>query len=416
MDPSQALDAEVDVVVEAGRITRIGPAAAQGIGADARTVPGAGLLLLPGLVEVHAHLREPGFEHKEDIETGLRAAAAGGYAHVCAMPNTRPVNDSPEVTALMIERARQVGGPRLHPVAAVTLGLAGERVSDMAALRAAGAVAFSDDGRCVMSGAVMRAALQRARELGTVVIQHAEDHSMTGGSVMHEGEVSRRLGVQGWPREAEDCIIARDLSLVACTGARYHVAHVSTAGAVRLIREARDRGLPVTAEAAPHHLLWTHEQVARDGAACKVNPPLREPQDVQAVVGALADGTIDCVATDHAPHAEQEKGLGLDKAPPGMIGIELCLSLMMSLVNSGALRLERLVDALTARPARVIGIDAPCLRAGAPADLCVFDPGRRWVLEAGALHSKSKNTPLLGRTMQGRVQLSMVGGRIVHEA
>lgn len=416
-DPACGLDEVVDVVIESGTIIRIGAGAAAGfVGAQAaKVVRAEGRWLFPGLVEVHAHLREPGFEYKEDIASGLAAAAAGGYVHVCAMPNTRPANDSPETTAFMIDRARSLGGPRLHPIAAITYGLLGERLTDMAALKAAGAVAFSDDGRCVMSGEVLRQALRKARDLGVPIIQHAEDHSMTGASAMHDGAVSHRLGLPGWPREAEDCIVARDLEIAAATGGHYHLAHASTRGSVRLIRSALERGLRVSAEAAPHHLLLTDSLLETTDAAAKVNPPLREAEDVAELRRALADGTISCVATDHAPHSLEEKARGMTAAPPGMIGLELCLPLMMRLVEYGDLSLARLVDALTAAPARLIGIHAPGIREGDRADLCLYNPEALYALGPATLRSKSSNTPFLGQTLQGRVELTVAAGSICFE-
>ncbi|MBI5533534.1 MAG: dihydroorotase [Deltaproteobacteria bacterium] len=417
VDPSRGLDDTVDVLIEAGRVVRIGRNACAGLEslAGARVIDAAGKWLLPGFVEVHAHFREPGFEYKEDIESGLKASAAGGYAHVCAMPNTRPANDSPSVTRHMIERAHALGGPRLYPIAAVTQGLKGEVLTDMAALKAAGAVAFSDDGRCVTSSELMRRALQAACALDVAVIQHAEDHAATATAQMHEGDVSRRLGIPGWPRQAEDSIVARDLELVRATRGRYHVAHASTRGTVELVRRAKQQGLPVSAEAAPHHLLLTDASIDGTDARYKVNPPLREEDDVQALREGLADGTIECVATDHAPHSAEEKLLPMAKAPPGMVGIEFCLPLMIGLVEEGVLSLARLVDALTAAPARLIGIEAPALREGVTANLCLFDPAPRYALDERSLHSKSTNTPFAGRPLTGRVQMCLAQGAIAYE-
>ncbi len=415
IDPRLGLDAVVDVLVENGRIAAIGADLdSSRSGAEAtHVIEARGRWLLPGLVEVHAHFREPGFEYKEDIESGLRAAAAGGYAHVCVMPNTRPVNDTPSITTHMLARARAVGGPTLHPISAITLGLRGEELVDMAAQKAVGAVGFSDDGRCLTSAVMMRKALLAARELDMPVIQHAEEHSMTAGAVMNEGQVSRRLGLPGWPREAEDVIVARDLVLAEATGARYHLAHASTRGTVRMLREAKARGVRVTSEAAPHHLVLDERAVESLGTQAKVNPPLREPQDVQALVEALADGTIDCIATDHAPHSSSDKQQPLQAAPPGVIGLELCLPMILGLVRSGALGLGRMIQALTSSPAALIGIQAPSLKVGAPAELCLVDPDAAWVVEPAALHSKSFNTPLLGETLCGRVDLTLAAGGVV---
>jgi len=417
IDPARQLDQVVDVVVTRGRIDRVGPHAASGLeaGENVRVVDGSGRWLLPGLVEIHAHLREPGFEYKEDIASGLAAAAAGGYAHVCAMPNTKPVNDTRAITEFMLARAASVDGPSLHPISAITVGLEGKELVEMADQKDAGAVGVSDDGKCVMSPAVMRHALEYAANFGLVVIQHAEDHVLTSGALMNEGTNSTRLGLRGWPRAAEEIIFARDIILVETTRAAYHMAHVSTRGAVRLLRDAKARGLPVTAEVTPHHLLLEDSLLESYDGVYKVNPPLREPEDLAALREALADGTIDCIATDHAPHAKLEKNCEFAEAAHGMIGLQTSLPLMLGWVRDGLLPLARMIDALTTAPARVIGIDAPSIREGAVAELCLVDPERSYALEEGMILSKSKNSPFIGRKMQGWVELTMARGRIVHD-
>ncbi|MGO9836126.1 MAG: dihydroorotase [Polyangiaceae bacterium] len=416
IDPASSLDAEVDVVVEKGVVSRIGRDAAKDLvaGERVRVVERPGAWLLPGFVDLHAHLREPGAEGKEDVGSGLRAAAAGGFVDVCCMPNTRPVNDSRVVTEMLVAKARSLESVRLHPIAAITMGQKGERLTEMADLKDAGAVAVSDDGVCVTSSHVMRRALEYARTFDLPVIQHAEDHALTEGAQMHEGHVSTKLGLRGWPRVAEDIIVARDLLLAEYVGARYHVAHVSTAGSVRLIRDAKARGVSVTAEVTPHHLLLTHEAVLGYDTACKVNPPLREPEDVEALRRALADGTVDCVATDHAPHGVLEKHVEFAEAAPGMVGLELCLPLLLGLVHKGALPLSRLVDALTAAPARVVGLRAPRLHEGARADLVLVDPTARWTVDPARFRSKSRNTPFTGHAVEGRVEMTVCEGRVVH--
>jgi dihydroorotase len=416
IDPGQALDAEVDVVVERGRIQRIGRNAAKDVaGERVRVIERAGTWLLPGLVDVHAHLREPGFEWKEDLASGLRAAAAGGFVDVCCMPNTRPVNDCRVVTEMLIAKAHSLGGVRLHPIGAITSGQNGEQLAEMADMKEGGAVAISDDGRCVQSSHVMRRALEYASGFDLPVIQHAEDHALTAGAEMHEGAISTRLGLRGWPRVAEDVIVARDVLLAEYVGARYHVAHVSTSGAVRILREAKARGVAVSAEVTPHHLLLTDAALLGYRTACKVNPPLREPEDVEALRRALADGTIDCVATDHAPHAELDKNLEFAQSASGMIGLESCLPLLLELVRQGALPLTRLVDALTAAPARLVAIEAPALREGARADMVLLDPRARWTITPAALETKSFNTPFAGRTVEGRIAMTLCEGRVVYE-
>lgn len=417
IDPAQHLDALVDVVISDGRIERLGPdAGAELAGAGkARVIAGRGRWVLPALVELHAHLREPGFEYKEDIASGLQAAAAGGYAHVCAMPNTKPVNDTRAVTELMLARARLVTGPQLHPIAAITVGLAGKELTEMGDLKEAGAVAVSDDGKCVMNAAVMRHALEYARNFGLPVIQHAEDHNLTDQAQANEGLQATRLGLRGWPNAAEDVIVARDLILAQLTGAHYHVAHISTRGAVELVRQAKQRGVLVTAEVAPHHLLLDDSVLDTYDPVFKVNPPLRAPEDVHAVREALADGTIDCIATDHAPHSMLEKDCEFVQASPGIIGMETCLPLMLDLVRRSVLSLDRMIEALTSAPSRVIGIDSPALKEGRIAELCLVDPQASYVLQPSMLRSKSRNCPYLGRELQGRVDLTVAQGRIVFE-
>jgi dihydroorotase len=417
IDPARGLDEEVDVVVETGVITRLGRGAAAELVKSplARVISGAGRWLLPAFVDLHAHLREPGQEYKEDILSGLTAAAAGGFAHVCVMPNTRPVNDTRAITEMMLARANRCGGPRLHPIGAITMGQKGQELTEMGDLKDAGAVAVSDDGRCVTSSAVMRRALEYARTFGLTVIQHAEDHALTEGSQMHEGVVSTRLGLRGWPRVAEDIIVARDVLLAEVTGARYHVAHVSSLGAVRILREAKSRGLPVTAEVTPHHLLLTDAALIGYDTACKVNPPLRSEEDVAALRAALADGTIDAIATDHAPHSPLEKDCEFEAASPGIIGLETCFPLLLGLVGSGALPLGRLIDALTRAPARAVGIDVPTLAEGVPAALVMVEPEKSWVVEPSRLRSKSANTPFLGREVRGAIALTMSEGAVIFD-
>ncbi|WP_437539337.1 dihydroorotase [Sorangium sp. So ce726] len=416
VDPAQQLDDVIDVVVEDGVITRAGRGAATDElrRADrAEIIQGDGLLLLPAFVDLHAHLREPGQEYKEDIASGLAAAAAGGFAHVCAMPNTRPVNDTRSITEAMIARARAIGGPSLHPIGAITMGQKGTELTEMADLKDAGAVAVSDDGRCVTSSSVMRRALEYAKTFDLPIIQHAEDHALTDGAQMHEGAISTRLGLRGWPRVAEDIIVARDVLLAEATGARYHVAHISSLGAVRILREAKARGIAVTAEVTPHHLTLTDAAVLGYDTACKVNPPLREQADVDALREALADGTIDAVATDHAPHSTLEKDCEFAEASPGLIGLELVVPVLLDLVRQGALPLGRLVDALTRAPARIARLEAPTIKAGARAELCLVDPNLSFVLDPARLRSKSKNTPFLGRQLTGRVKMTLASGRVV---
>ncbi len=419
IDPSRGVDQPADVVIERGRILRVGPpGSAKDIAKSeqARVIDAGGKWLLPAFVDLHAHLREPGQEYKEDIASGLAAAAAGGFAHVCVMPNTKPVNDTRAVTEMMLGRAREVGGAKLHPIGAITRGQKGQELTEMADLRDAGAVGVSDDGVCVMSSAVMRRALEYAKTFDLVVIQHAEDHDLTQGADMHEGAVSARLGLRGWPRVAEDVIVARDVLLAEYVGARYHVAHISTEGSVRILREAKSRGIAVTAEVTPHHLLLTDEALLGYDTACKVNPPLREARDVAALRAALADGTIDAIATDHAPHSSLEKDSELSLASPGIQGLELCFGALSSLVGQDGLTLSRLIDALSARPARIAGLTPPALVEGNLATLVLVDPEAKWIPKETRLRSKSRNTPFLERELQGRVLMTFAEGTLAFDA
>lgn len=417
IDPSRGFDDIADVVIESGRITRVGRNAAAGLqGERIRFVDAKEHWVTPGFVDLHAHFREPGFEYKEDIASGLRAAAAGGFTGVCVMPNTKPVNDTRAITEMMMARARAAGGPRLYPFGAATQGSNGAQLTEMADLREAGAIGVSDDGKCVMNAAVMRSALEYARTFDLLFSQHCEDHNLTAGAQMHEGHVSTRLGLGGWPRAAEDVIVARDLILAELTGARYHVAHVSSLGAVRLLREAKSRGLAVSAEVTPHHLLLSHEALIGFDTACKVNPPLREPEDIEALRDALKDGTIDCIATDHAPHSSLEKDCEFSAASPGMIGLEPAVPVLLDLVRDGLLTPLRLIEVLSTQPAKVGKLPGGSLREGSPADIAVIDPNRRWTINASSLSSRSTNTPFLNKEVRGKAVLTIVNGQIVYEA
>lgn len=417
IDPARELDQIVDVVIENGVITRIGAGAAGSLedAEAAVVVEGRDKWLVPAFVDLHAHLREPGHEYKEDISSGLDAAAAGGYAHVCVMANTKPVNDTRAVTEMMKSRAAAHGGPALHPIGAVTRGMQGNELTEVGDLKEAGAIGISDDGVCVMNAAVMRRALEYAKSFDMPVIQHAEDHDLTAGAVMHEGTVSARLGLRGWPRVAEDIIIARDVLLAEYVGARYHAAHLSTSGAARIIEEAKARDLKVSAEVTPHHLLLTDGAVVGYDTACRVNPPLREQSDVSALRKALADGVIDAIATDHAPHSRLEKDVEFDQASPGIMGLELCFGLLSQLVGHDGLTLNRLIDAMSQAPARIAGLDVPSLGEGALAELALIDPACRWVPAQHRLESKSKNSPFMKSELGARVTMTVAGGRVVYQ-
>jgi len=415
IDPASERDEIADVVIEAGRVRSVGRGAGDSIeGEHVVVLDCSGRWVTPGFLDLHVHLREPGQEYKEDLESGLMAAAAGGFTTVCAMPNTTPVNDCRAITEAVMARARDIVGARLSVYGAVTRGSRGEQLTEMADLKDAGAMGVSDDGVCVMNAAVMRHALEYARTFDLLVSQHCEDHDMTGGAPMNEGPVATRLGLRGWPTAAEDVIVARDLILAELTGARYHVAHLSSLGAVRLIREAKSRGLPVTAEVTPHHLLLTDEAVLGYRTFCKVNPPLRSEADVEAVREALRDGTIDCIATDHAPHTSLEKDCEFDVASFGINGLEPTLAVMLGLVRDGHLSEHRLVESLTAAPAKVGKLEGGSLRVGAPADVTVIDPGLQWTVRAEDMLSKSHNTPWIDQPVTGAVTHTLVAGEVVY--
>lgn len=420
IDPKSGRDEIADVVVDEGRIKAVGPDIGKRFAAEnpaeaVRTVDAKGCWVTPGLVDIHVHFREPGHEYKEDISSGLKAAAAGGFTAVCAMPNTKPVNDTRAITEMMMARARAAGGSKLYPIAAMTKGLKGEALTEMADLKDAGAVGVSDDGLCVMNAAVMRRVMEYAHTFDMLVSQHCEDHHLTAGGQMHEGKISTQLGLGGWPRVAEDVIVARDILLAELTGARYHVAHISSARSVELVREAKARGLNVTAEVTPHHLMLTDEALLGYDTSCKVNPPLREESDRKALREALADGTIDCIATDHAPHSELEKDCEFSAASPGMIGLETTIPVLLELVRDGSLTVMRFIESLTSDPVRIAKLPGGSLAEGEPADITVIDPDLRWTVEPSSLCSRSTNTPFLHREVTGAIRATIVDGQMVYE-
>jgi dihydroorotase len=413
VDPVARSVAPGDVRIEDGRILAVGPPGT--LGEDARVLDARGLLVLPGLIDAHVHLREPGYEYKETVATGVRAALAGGFAAVACMANTNPPNDSGAVTQFILDRAAAAAGARVYPIGAVSVGLAGERLAEFGEMRRAGIVAVSDDGMPVMDAGLMRRALEYAQLFDLPVIAHEEDRHLAAGGVMHEGLVSLRLGLRGIPAAAEEVMVARDLALAALTGGRLHIAHVSTAGSVALIRDARARGVRVTAEATPHHLFLTDEAVADYDTNAKMAPPLRPRADVEALREAVADGTIEVIATDHAPHHRDEKEVEFEAAANGVIGLETALPLGLRLVAEGVLDLPTLVARFTVGPARALGLPGGTLAPGAPADLTLVDPERRWRVDPRQLRSRSRNTPFAGWEMTGRAVAVLVGGRVVHE-
>jgi dihydroorotase len=410
------MDAEADVLLKDGVVARVGAGIAAGVGREVRVVDVRGRWVVPGLIDLHCHLREPGQEYKEDIETGTRAAAAGGFTAVCAMPNTNPVNDTRAVTELVIKRAREVGAVRVYPVGAISKGLAGEALAEMGELRQAGCVAVSDDGRPVMNAELMRRAMEYARTFGLTVVQHCEDLTLSAGGAMNEGPVATRAGIRAQPASAESAMVARDIELCALTRARYHVAHLSSADSVRLVRDAKRRGLPVTCEVTPHHLTLTDEACLHYDTHAKCNPPLRSAGDVAALREALADGTIDAVATDHAPHSPVEKEVEFEQAAFGMLGLETAVPLLLELVRAGTLTPAVLVTRMSTSPAAAFGLPGGSLADGAPADVTVIDPEVAWTCDVAGLLSRSHNTPFAGRALRGRAALTVVGGKVVHAA
>jgi dihydroorotase len=414
IDPASGTDGVRTVVVRDGKIAEVAERVERP--RDARAIDARNRWVVPGLVDLHVHLREPGQEYKETVATGARAAVAGGFTTICAMPNTKPVNDNASVAELVLARAAQAGLARVLPVGCISRGQGGEDLAEYGELKAAGCVAVTDDGKPVANPALMRRALEYARAFGLPVAVHEEDPALAGKGVMHEGAASTRLGLKGVPGAAEDVMVLRDLALLELTGGRLHVQHVSTKGAVRAIRDAKRRGLAVTAEATPHHLTLTDEDVAASGydTDFKMNPPLRSAEDVAAVREGLADGTIDAVATDHAPHSAVEKDLEFDAALNGIVGLETAFPVCLELVRKGVLPERRLVEALTIGPARAFGLAAGTLARGAAADVAVLDPVAEWLVDPARLHSKSRNTPWKGKRLAGRCVFTIVGGRVVH--
>ncbi len=414
VDPGQGLDDQLDLLIADGRVERVGKGLKAGRGGE--TVDAAGQIVAPGLIDIHVHLREPGQEYKESIESGTRAAAAGGFTGVACMPNTEPPNDSRSVTEHILKEAVRHGYARVYPIGAISKGQRGEQLAEIGDLVAGGVVAISDDGYPVMSPELMRRALLYAQHFDVPVIQHAEDLGLGPDGVMHEGEWSTRLGLPGLPGAAEDLMVARDLRLLGETGGRYHVAHLSTASSLELVREGKRRGLAVTCEATPHHLLLTDREVFDSGFSThtKMKPPLRGEDDRRALVAGLADGTVDAIASDHAPHHADEKDVEFSLAPFGIVGLETTLGLCLDrLVRPGLVSLYRLVELLSTGPARVLGIPGGRLAPGDVADVTLFDLDRQMTVSPARFQSKGRNTPFAGWKLRGRPAATYLGGRRV---
>ncbi len=415
IDPTQGINGGKNLLIEDGRVAGV-LARGDDVPEGAEVFDATGLVVAPGFIDLHTHLREPGQEYKETIATGAAAAVAGGWTSVCAMPNTDPVNDNPAVTSFIIEQAQQAALANVFPIGAITKGSQGAELAEMGEMKRAGIVAVSDDGRPVPSTGMMRRALEYARGFDLCVVDHCEDRSLSAGGVMHEGSWSLRLGLRGMPALSEESDAMRDCALAGLTDARVHLAHVSTVGALEAVRRAKERGLRVTCEVTPHHWTLSDEAVEDYDTNTKMNPPLRSREHVEAVIEALRDGTIDAVATDHAPHHADEKALEYDQAPFGITGLETAVGLALDqLVQGGVVGLERLVELCSVNPARIFNLDGRgTLRAGAWGDITIIDPELRWTFKVAESKSKSRNTPFDGRTMHGAAVATIVAGRIVY--
>ena len=425
IDPAQDIDRTADVLIERGAVKAVADSlASDGV----TTIEAAGLVVCPGFIDLHCHLREPGFEHKETIATGTKAAAKGGFTTICAMPNTSPAADNRATVDFVLRRAREEGIVRVLPIGAVTMGSRGKQLVEMGELADASAIGFSDDGNPVADDNLMRQALSYSSAFGLPIINHCEERSLSAG-VMNEGWVANRLGLLGIPNSAEDVMVARDIQLAGLTRGRLHIAHASTAGTVAMVRRAKEESLAVTCEVTPHHLTLTEEAVLgpqSNGRAfeslgpaaydtnARVAPPLRALADVEAMVEGLKEGVIDFIATDHAPHAAVDKLCSFDEAANGLSVLETALGSLLSLVHGGSITLPLLVEKLTAAPARFLGRDTGTLRPGAPADVTIFDPDMEWVVDTATFASKGKNTPLDGATLEGRVVATIVDGKVVY--
>ncbi|PWL71544.1 MAG: dihydroorotase [Clostridiales bacterium] len=409
IDPSQNLKQIADIRIENGLVAEIGT----GLHGE-QELDLTGLAVFPGLVDMHVHFRDPGLTYKEDIFSGCRAAAAGGVTSVACMPNTRPTVDTPETVRYIVDKASHADA-HVYPVAAITKGLSGVEMTDFAALKAAGAVGVSDDGRPVENAAMMQRALELADRSQMKIISHCEDLAIIDGGIVNEGKISRALGVKGMHRSSEDSVTAREIALAAATGTAIHIAHVSTKGSVALIRDAKARGVRVTAETAPHYFMLTDELLFKRDADYRMNPPLREQEDCDAVLEGVLDGTLDCIVTDHAPHAPEEKA-DFEKAPNGVVGLETSFAACMTaLVQTGKLSISGLIERMSLNPARLLGIRAGSLAVGMPADIAAADLNERWAVDVDRLHSKSRNSVFKGMTLQGKIKYTLLNGRLVYK-
>ncbi len=415
IDPAQNLDRVCDIAIEDGVVREIGTGIQDPGGSE--RFDASGKIVAPGFIDIHVHLREPGFEHAETIESGSRAAAAGGFTSICCMPNTQPVNDNATVTAYICAQANRHAIVRVYPIGAITKGSAGEELSAIASMKQAGAVAISDDGRPVMNARVVRRAMEYCRSLDLPLIEHCEDLHLSAGGDMHEGLVSTRLGLRGIPRCSEDVMVARDLILAELAGCRYHVAHISSQYSVEMVRYAKSRGLRVTAEATPHHFVLADTDILPYDSNFKMKPPIRENKDVRGVLEGLLDGSIDAIATDHAPHPGAEKMQEFERCPFGIIGLETALGLALEqLYHPGHVDLASLVGLFTHKPAAVLSLPGGDLRVGAPGDVTVFGTDHEWTYDVNRSPSKSRNTPFHGRKFRGGPLAAFVGGKLIWQS
>ncbi len=411
VSPADGINSKADILVRDGKIAAIG----ENLSSDGEVIGADGLYAIPGLVDMHVHLRDPGQTHKEDILSGCRAAAAGGVTSLLAMPNTSPVTDNPETVKYILDKAKGADA-RVYVAASITKGLKSEEPTDLEALKAAGAVGLSDDGRPVENTKYLSDAMKLAPKLGMTVVAHCEDLFLADGGKINQGEVSEKLGVKGIPAAAEDCGTAREIALAAAENVPVHICHVSTKTSVALVRDAKRRGVKVTAETAPHYFSLTEKELLSRDADFRMNPPLRTAEDVEAITEGLLDGTLDCIATDHAPHAPEEKA-DFAAAPNGSIGMETSLAVGITyLVKTGILPFDELVKKMSVNPAKILGISAGTLSVGAPADIALVDLDEKWTVDVEKLHGKSKNTPFKGMTLTGRVRKAILDGSVVYSA
>ncbi len=410
-DPASGIDKQADVLIEEGKIAEVGNNIAA---KKARVIDAAGLVVSPGFIDLHVHLREPGYEYKETIATGAISAAAGGFTAVCAMANTDPVNDNGTVTRTIIRKAENAGAARVYPIGAVTKGLKGKELAEIGGMKEAGIVAISDDGRCVMDAGLLRNAMEYASMFGLTLIEHCEDEHLARGGIINEGRVAAQYGVKAIPAIAEGSIAERDISIARYIGRPIHLAHISVKETVEAVRAAKAKGIKVTCEVTPHHFALNESVMESLDATYKMNPPLRMEEDVEALKEGIRDGTIDAIATDHAPHAKWEKELELDAAPFGVVGLETALGVSMQLVHDKLIPLSRLIELLSARPAQIFGLNGGNLKQGSPADISIFDMNKEWTVDPESFLSKGRNTPFTGMNLKGKNILTLVGGGVVY--